>query len=536
LWSQATHLYRDELNQPDKALDAALRLLASDLRNRDALAQIEDSVTQLGQWPRLSHVFDRLIKAATHDSERTELLVRYADLLEQRAGAPDEALNLILQACALSPDDEMLLAHAEKLAVSCDRSADLLAMCDQQAGGATDPAVQVEWLLRGARFASATAEDRSATNAYLEAALSAARTDGSLWERCVSLAQRLDAKATEIEHAEQHSHLLALIAAHRRVAERNTASIGVTLLRRASRLVEEKLGDERAAFDLLRLGATLYPLDENMYDSLLERAEATGHLDALDAHLARGVDEALDPRTAASLLARRARLLEGPLGRPDDAANVYSKLLQLRPDDHPAASKLRDSLRRARRFQDLLVVIHKQTLRAKTVEEKIELLKETAQVWELDLRNRWEAVDAWGKVLELAPEDGEALRAMGRLDRRSLPPPSGRARRAAATSAPAVTAPPASPRPPSAPPAVKLPSRAAPNVPAQASEDSIDLETLDEHDLEPVPVQTARSLPPRRPTPPPPPPQALQTSNRPKPKSSVPPPPPPPSSKPRGSE
>jgi hypothetical protein len=513
LWSQATHIYRDELGQADKALDAALRLLASDLRNRDALAQIEESVTQLGQWPRLSHVYDRLIKAATHDHERTELLVRYAELLEQRAGKPDEALNLILQACALAPDDEMLLAQAEKLAISCDRSADLLAMCDRQASTANEPSVQVEWLLRGARFASATAEDRSATYAYLEAALTATRTDASLWERCVSLAQRLDAKAEDAEH----SHLLALIAAHRRVAERSPASIGVTLIRRASRLVEERLGDARSAFDLLRAGSTLFPLDENMYDSLLERAEATGHLDALDAHLSRGVDEALDPRTAATLLARRARLLEGPLGRPDDAANVYSKLLQLRPDDQHAASKLRDSLRRARRFQDLLVVIHKQTLRAKSNEEKIDLLKETAHVWELDLRNRWEAVDAWGKVLELAPNDNEALRAMGRLDRRSVPPGQVRAQMR-----------PRAPAPQSRPPAARsggtgAPApRSAPPAPV-SEEDSVELETLDELDFEPEP---AAAPAPRRSTPPPPPPQALQSS-RPRPKTSAPPPPPP---------
>jgi tetratricopeptide (TPR) repeat protein len=249
--------------------------------------------------------------------------------------------------------------------------------------------------------------------------------------------------------------------------------------------------------------------------------------------LARGVEEALDPRTAASLLARRARLLEGPLGRPDDAANVYSKLLQLRPDDHQAASKLRDSLRRARRFQDLLVVIHKQTLRAKTNEEKIELLKETAQVWELDLRNRWEAVDAWSKVLELAPDDNEALRAMGRLDRRSLPPPTARSRRAA--SAPPASTPGPAPAL-SARPAATAASRAADHksAPPQTKEDSIDLETLDEQDLEPVPVYVPKTHVSRRTSPPPPPPQAYQ-SGRPKPKASAP-PPPPPSTKPRSNQ
>jgi tetratricopeptide (TPR) repeat protein len=234
----------------------------------------------------------------------------------------------------------------------------------------------------------------------------------------VGFAQHLDAHAVT---GEPHAALRELITAHRRVAELCPPPFAATLILRASRLLNDRLNDERAAFDLLRAGSALLPLDENLYDNLLERGESTNRLDALDAHLARGVDEALDARTASSLLSRRARLLEGPLGRPDEAANVYVKLLQLRPDDMQATGKLRDSLRRARRFQDLLVVIHKQIQRAKGPEEKLELLKESAHVWELDLKNRWEALDAWRKVLELAPQDSEALRALARLDRRSLP-------------------------------------------------------------------------------------------------------------------
>jgi hypothetical protein len=475
-------------------------------------------------------VYDRLLGDASSDAERTELLVRYADLLERRAGQPDDALDLIMQACALAPDDEKLMTQAEKLATSCDRNADLLALCDRQAATAADARVQVEWLLRGARFAAA-AEDRAATSTYLETALAAARADAALWERCVTLAQRLDAKTADPNN---HSHLLALIAAHRKVAERSSATIGVALMRRASRLVDEKLGDGRTSFDLLRAGAALFPLDENMYDSLLERAEATGHLDALDAHLARGVEEALDPRTAACLLSRRARLLEGPLGRADDAANVYTKLLQLRPDDQQAASKLRDSLRKARRFQDLLVVIHKQTLRAKHTNEKVELLKETAQVWELDLRNRWEAADAWSKVLELAPNDAEALRASTRLDRRAMPTVDGRPQARApqeVENAGTATAVARSQRSKHEAP-VLPPMAAAVEVPVatETLDDSIDLEPLEDSEIEAV-VETTRK---RRSTPPPPPPQALRPGAAQSRRTSVPPPPPPPT-KPRSS-
>jgi tetratricopeptide (TPR) repeat protein len=522
LWAHAARIYRDELGNPAQALEAALRLLATDLKSRDALTQVEESAVQAGQWARLVPVYDRLIKAAANDMERVELLVRHADLLERRANSPSDALDRVLQASALAPTDEALIARAEQLAARGDRGAELVAMCERQAAQTTDPRVQVEWLVRAARFSISTADDKPAAQAYLEAALAASGASVALWESCISAAQQLD---PEEGASEPQLMLKALIAAHRKVAQRSAPAVGATLMLRASRLLEERLADERAAFDMLRNGSAMFPLDENLYETLLERAEANGRLDALDAHLSRGVDDALDAVTAAGLLARRARLLEGPLGRPDDAANVYAKLLQLSPDDLQAAAKLRDSLRRAKRFQDLLVVIHKQMQRAKRSDEKLELLKESAHIWELDLKNRWEAVDAWRKVLEHSPRDAEAIRALTRLDRRSLPP-----------------IPPPSAADEHEPEAEKsngaehasVEEPAAPQPTAARVEEvkSVDVVPIDE--TQPVATEelqlqaqptTART---RRTTtqPPPPPPDALRHSTRP-PQSGGPPPPPP---------
>src|SRR5256885_2100865 len=95
LWSQAARLFREELANPAQAFEASLRLLATDLKSRDALTQVEESAAQAGQWARLSPVYDRLIKAAETDLERVELLVRHADLLERRANQPSEALDRI---------------------------------------------------------------------------------------------------------------------------------------------------------------------------------------------------------------------------------------------------------------------------------------------------------------------------------------------------------------------------------------------------------------------------------------------------------
>jgi tetratricopeptide (TPR) repeat protein len=421
LWAAAVRTYADDLNNPIQALEAALRLLASDLKSRDYLTQVEDCAAQANGWTRVAPVYDRLLKAAADDGERIELLTRYADLLEIRAKNPSNALDRVLHACALSPDDENLIARAERLAQRSKRGHELLAMCEEQSLASDQPATKVDWLLRAARFSVSTLADRARAGAYLAAALAATQAESELWEQVVRAAVQLD---TAHDEGEPQAMLRELMQAHRQIAEVSPAPVGASLLLRASRLAVDRLDDPRAAFDILRQGSGLFPLDETLYDALLERAEALGRLDALDAHLARAVDEAMDPKSAAALLARRARLLEGSLGRPEDAADVFAKLLRLRPDDLQAAGKLRDSLRRARRFQDLLLVIHKQMQRVKNADEKLELLKESAQVWELDLKNRWEALDAWRKVAEFAPRDAEARRAVVRLDRRSVQPPS----------------------------------------------------------------------------------------------------------------
>jgi hypothetical protein len=426
LWAEATRLYAEDLTDPAQALEAALRLLATDLKSRESLTLVEDTAAQGGQWGRLVPVYERLLKAAETDAERIELLTRHADLLEQRAQNPSEALQRVLQASAVAPADEALIARAERLAARSGRGAELLAACEHQAEAAAHPEQRVEWLLRAARFAVSAEADPARGAAYLEAALAASEAEGALWELCVRAAVQLD-DGSAME-GETQPMLRGLVTSHRRIAERSPGGIGAQLILRASRLLADRFADEPGAFELLRQGSNLFPLDETLYDVLLERAEALKRLDALDAHLSRAVDEALDPLSAASLLARRARLLEGPLARPDDAADVYAKLMQLRPDDGHAASKLRDSLRRARRFQDLLLVIHKQLQRVKLPAEKLELLKESAQIWELDLKNRWEALDAYRKVLEFAPGDAEAQRAVMRLERRSGPPPTNGSR------------------------------------------------------------------------------------------------------------
>ncbi len=429
-WRSAALVYAEGLSNHAQALEAAVRMLATDLTDREHLSMVEDYAAHEAAWPRLGQVYDRLLKTAQDDSERVELLIRHAMVLDERAQDPSEAFTRMLRACALAPHDEALLARAEELAKRADRGEEVLALYDARRHRIAEPAGKLDISLRAARLCDGVLEDRPRAVAYLKAALSSAGADVKLWERVVQAAESLD-------HAQpQHgpgAALRGLVHAHRELAEKAGPELGPQLILRADGLLRERLRDDRTGFDVLRQGVALFPQHNDIYESLAERATALGRLDALDSHLGRCLDQALDPTTAAVLLARRAALLEGPLGKPREAIDVLTKLLQLRPDDAHAAARLRRTLRKARRFPDLLLAIHKQLQRVKEPDERLALIKESASIWETDLRNRFEARDAWRKALELAPNDPEAQAGAVRTEQRlSMPhglsePPSAAA-------------------------------------------------------------------------------------------------------------
>jgi hypothetical protein len=428
-WRAAALVYAERLGNYAQALEAALRMLATDLTDRTYLSMVEDYVAHERAWPRLAQVYERLFKTAPDDAERVELLVRHAIVLDERANDASEAFNRMLRACALLPQDEALLARAEDLAKRADRGEEVLALYDARRHRVADAAGKLEISLRAARLCDGVLEDRPRANAYLKAALSVVGGDPRLWERVVQAAEALDHN--------QRTHgpgaaVRALVHAHRELAEKAGPERGPQLILRADGLLRERLRDDRTGFDVLRQGLGLFPSNEEIYDALFERSTALGRLDALDSHLSKCIDKALDPQTAATLLARRATLLEGPLGRPQQAIEVLTKLLQLRPDDAHAAARLRRTLRKARRFPDLLLAIHKQLQRVKEPDERLALIKESANIWEGDLRNRFEARDAWRKALELAPNDAEAAAGLARTEQRlsaphllsEVPPPA----------------------------------------------------------------------------------------------------------------
>ena len=95
-------------------------------------------------------------------------------------------------------------------------------------------------------------------------------------------------------------------------------------------------------------------------------------------------------------------------GADDSAREAFLRALDHKDDDGAAIEGLEDIARRAEDWQALVGVLAR---RARIVDgrEQVEIHREVARIWEPQIEDQAVAVDSWKKVLELVPEDPDAL-------------------------------------------------------------------------------------------------------------------------------
>jgi tetratricopeptide (TPR) repeat protein len=410
-WRMVVKIHDEWLSDPAEAFEAALRLLAGAPQSREHLSQVDRLAVKLNAWQRLSSVYARLIRAASSDNERVELNLRLSSLLEQHEqGAL--ALEFAMNAARNAPSDTRLLQRVERLAASLSSPNEELWAQEQRATLATEPRAALEAWIDAARTADLALQDREQANVYLRRALALTQQVPDGAEPLSRLSEEMDAARPELGAEDARR---ALLRAHLELAEQADDDFRVTLILSASRFARDVLRDERACFDVLRGGAAAPPFPEPLLDALQESAIRIQRLDALDAQLARSAERSEAPADKQRLLRRRARLLVQQLQRYDQAANVYDRLLELAPDDAELADAQLDTLRRAGRHRELLRACERRLTQLQDAQAKLRLMREMAQIWEIELKNKASALAIWTDVHTLSPRDEEASQALERL-------------------------------------------------------------------------------------------------------------------------
>jgi len=411
-WRDAAVVLEGPLGDAGKALEAMLRAYATDLADEEMLSEVDRLAGLANAWVRLGQVYERLLRTVESPTAKIRLLLRHATLLDEHGGDPSEALDRVLRACALSPDDDEILSRAEEMAPRAGRADELIVVYERRKARADDDATRIDALLRATRLCDAGLKDRERAFSFVAQAVALTVRSPELTEHVEDAVRELDEVRPELGRQDA---IHSLVNVYRRLGDdsEDDPVRGARLLLRAARLLADDLNDDGQAFDCLKLASTYAGIPE-VLDALETFVERTHRWEELDQHLAYLIREAFDSKTAAELLNRRGRVLEEVLQRYEEAAEVFRQLVTVAKDDEAATDKLLRCLRRAGKHQDLLMVLE-QEIRKADDERKVVLLRESASVWERELDNRWEAQDIWKKVLKIAPDDPEATEALKRL-------------------------------------------------------------------------------------------------------------------------
>ncbi|MGH7294521.1 MAG: tetratricopeptide repeat protein, partial [Polyangiaceae bacterium] len=181
----------------------------------------------------------------------------------------------------------------------------------------------------------------------------------------------------------------------------------------SARVQENDLGNVDTAIALYRKVLEIDPLSLAAAESLERLFRATERYQELSIILQRKSEILEEPLDKKDALFQAAAIEEDVLSRSEAAIAVYTKVLEIDSDDLRAIDALVRRYLDLSRWQDLLAVYAKKADLVADVDEKKSIYYQVGAVYERELSDVPRAIDTYTKILELDPDD---LQALSRLD------------------------------------------------------------------------------------------------------------------------
>jgi|GEM_PF-2498108 len=406
---QAAKVWEDDAQRPAQALEdivEAIRTMPGDdrlLEEADRLAKIN------GSWELMGKAYDILLRRADLAEDRVALLRRFADVVLQDGRRPEFALGPLLRAMEEQPDDPSLFEMYEKAARAAGHYEDLLRAYDKRCRAAREPAERWPLMMHAAEIYGISMKNAQKGLQVLALAINQDVFSDEMAEAALKTVRNIE---ETLPDDQKGTGWKFLVAHYQRLAQGYdvTDPTRIIFQRRIATAQLDGANDPAAAFEALRTAHLLAPTDEMLIEDLEKLAREHGFLEALANHYGDALQRSTRVDVAKDLHRRRAAVLENDLGRIDEAADHYWQLLQLDPDDVDARQKIAGFYERVGRWNDLVVILEEDLAKVLYDDEKVELLLRIAKIWEEKIQNRYEAIDAYRKVLKLRPDD-EALSA-----------------------------------------------------------------------------------------------------------------------------
>jgi golgin subfamily B member 1 len=406
-------IYEAELRQASLAFVAVADATRAAPGDAEARSELRRLAQETQEYEACARTYDELAQRAQPE-HRLAILRERAELAEKRLDR-DRAAEAWARVREQAPADREALAALRRLHRARERFGELADVCAEIAKRAPDAASRMDARREEAAVAEVRLADPARAAAAWAEVAELAPDDAEALAALERLYERLD-RAPDLSRALEArlAHAFDLDTAHR-LAELRRERLGDAagalalhseILRRDPR--RDASREALAALAALP-GAVGREALETADAALRAAGEHTRRVAAREARLA----AVAEPGERARLFAEIRTLLEKDLGEPSMAFVAASRAFgEAGP---PRASSEEDLFRLARETQseDELCEVVDQAILGAPPEEALALLRKTARL--RGERGGPPAVTAWKKVLDVAPDDAEALGALEAL-------------------------------------------------------------------------------------------------------------------------
>jgi len=418
LYASMAQIYDERLGRPEDAVAAYKKVLELDPGNERALKALDDLFTRQKMWSELAENLEAQLALAATDDAQLALMLRLAALREREMGMIDVAIEGYRQVLERAPTNAQALAALERLGTDPNYEltiADLLeplyrhigdwqklvGVHEVQVRRSDDVTRRVELLHQVAQLYEDAAGDLGSAFSTLARALKEEPSNESTQQQLDRVA-RATGRFTDL--AQAFEQLASQI---------DDPPLASSLYMTSARVQENDLGNVDTAVALYRKVLEIDPLSLAAAESLERLFRTSERYQELSIILQRKSEIIEEPSDKKDALFQAAAIEEDVLNRPEAAIAVYHKVLEIDSDDLRAIDALIRRYLDLSRWEDLLAVYAKKADLVADVEEKKGIYYQVGAVYERELGDVPRAIDTYTKILELDPDD---LQALSRLD------------------------------------------------------------------------------------------------------------------------
>jgi tetratricopeptide (TPR) repeat protein len=404
----------DELNEPDLALTFYRRALRFEPDNIQLFAAIDAILTRTDRPAERVALYRAALEYRLDPDDRVLLLHTLGELLAERLGNKDEAIDVYREALRFDDGDTLAMDNLGRLYFDTERYEELYELVSRRAATAIEDDQVIAFRLALAKLCKNELSDDTRAIGQLEEIVNIDPRHAEALAELNVLRQNPKQKARVVEILrplfEQTDDWRATIDLNRdRLALAELPGDQVAVLRETAELWELRGKEPSQAFAVLSRAASVDPDDEEVRTELERLALATNEWDSLAnvySEILSGQSEILSPHTAADIWLRLAQVHDGPRNDPRSALLAYDQVRHL---DATQLEPLERMEALATLLSDWAVLDHVLVAKAELVyesEDRASLWRRAAEGRRDMLNKPIEAIAAYEKALEFEPDSG----------------------------------------------------------------------------------------------------------------------------------